>query len=416
MTDLVKSAGDVQPSDDHDALKTIIAEQVSSLSFAPVSTDIPLDKSRATKIPLDLLPSLGVGFASMPEVFRTISQAVPAAEGIFRLAHADGTPFAFSELQSFKNEAARMGSQYLGPGKGWEQARVFEVDSLTQTATIPYDPTTLAMAIALAQINQKLDGIQDTIDGIFEYLRIKDKAKLRESLETLSTILSDYKHNWDNKQFKEAKYLLAQNVNRDARQSIIELRAHLSKGLDKKGFVESRDQARKSSEKMLDMLKDYQLAIYLHSFSAFLCVMLLENYDEAYLAAKASDIRQKAFEYRKLYTECFDAIEKRGNESIDNIMTKGLSSALTGLGNVLAATPVGAHTPIDDALVGAGSSLGRFNEGQNRKMTECLLAAREPGVVPFAESIDSVNRIYNQPSQVLIDEDALYYLPVDRDE
>ena len=45
-------------------------------------------------------------------------------------------------------------------------------------------------------------------------------------------------------------------------------------------------------------------------------------------------------------------------------------------------------------------------------MTERLLAAREPGVVPFAESIDSVNRIYNQPSQVLIDEGALYYLPV----
>ena len=94
-------------------------------------------------------------------------------------------------------------------------------------------------------------------------------------------------------------------------------------------------------------------------------------------------------------------------------MTGGLSFALTGLGNALAATPVGAHTPINDALVGAGSSVGRFNESQNRKMTERLLAAREPGVVPFAESIDSVNRIYNQPSQVLIDEDALYYLPVD---
>lgn len=93
------------------------------------------------------------------------------------------------------------------------------------------------------------------------------------------------------------------------------------------------------------------------------------------------------------------------------IVTKDLSSALTGLGNVLAATPVGAHTPIDDALVGAGSSVGRFNEGQNRKMTERLLAAREPGVVPFAESIDSVNRIYNRLSQVLIDEEAIYYFP-----
>lgn len=67
------------------------------------------------------------------------------------------------------------------------------VDNVTRnfTTTLPYDPTALAMAVALAQVNQKLDGIQDTLDGIFDYLRIKDKADILASLETLVSILND---------------------------------------------------------------------------------------------------------------------------------------------------------------------------------------------------------------------------------
>ena len=45
---------------------------------------------------------------------------------------------------------------------------------------MPYDPTMLFMAAALAQINQKLDAIQDTVNEMFEYMRRK---RLRLSCE-----------------------------------------------------------------------------------------------------------------------------------------------------------------------------------------------------------------------------------------
>lgn len=34
-----------------------------------------------------------------------------------------------------------------------------------------FDPVAVAAAVALAQINQKLDGIQATMDQMFDYLR-----------------------------------------------------------------------------------------------------------------------------------------------------------------------------------------------------------------------------------------------------
>lgn len=64
-------------------------------------------------------------------------------------------------------------------------------------------------------------------------------------------------------------------------------------------------------DEVLDRLKEYQLATYTYSFAAFLGPMLSENFDEANLNAIASKISDHGNEYRKLYTECYNAIEER---------------------------------------------------------------------------------------------------------
>lgn len=46
-------------------------------------------------------------------------------------------------------------------------------------------------------------------------------------------------------------------------------------------------------------------------------------------------------------------------------------------------------------------------------MTERFISAKDPGVLPFAESIESINNVYNKPSQLFIDNEAIYFLPDD---
>ena len=198
-----------------------------------------------------------------------------------------------------------------------------------------FDPVAVAAAVALAQINQKLDGIQATMDQMFDYLRTEDRAADIAALDSLKAILDEYRYNLDNAQFKRLKLALVQDVNSHARERIAELRINLSKTSGKKGLFELRGQTEDDAVAALDLLKDYQLAVYLYSFSTFLGVMLLENYDEGYLASKARDIRKKGIEYRKAYGACLDAIESRNRETLDSNLLGGLSADLSSLGHLV---------------------------------------------------------------------------------
>ena len=240
-----------------------------------------------------------------------------------------------------------------------------------------FDPTAVAVAAALAQINQKLDGIQDNIDRMFGYLRTKDKAAGLAALDDLKAVLDEYRYNLDNAQFKRLKLALVQDVNSHAQRRIRELQSRLSEADRKKGLLELRGQAADAAAAALDDLKDYQLAVYLYSFSSFLGVMLLENYDEGYLAMKAEDIREKAHEYRKVYTACFDAIEARNRQTLDSYVLGGLSAGLSGLGHLVEMTIFADTTDIDEALADAAHGIVEFNEEENNRLTNLLTQAKD---------------------------------------
>lgn len=394
----------VRPADEAQR-KQAIAHKLSELSFTPASTDIELSQRDAIKLPLDKLSVLGVGFASLPEAFRTVTQTIdPGNAGqLFRAILPDGATLKQATDGLFSSSA-----QLSDGTAAW--AKFQAVDAVTVTSTMPFNPAALAMAAALTAINQKLDNIQSTLDEMFDYLRLKDKANIRASLDTLAAILSDYKFNWNNEQFKRAKYILVQSINRDARQHITELRAHLSEKIEKKGFIELRGQAEGSAEEALDLLKEYQFAMYLYSFSTFLGIMLLENYDQDYLKSKSEDIRQKAIEYREAYTNCFNAIQSRSQQSVDTFVLGGISAGIKGLGGLLKQTPIGDATPIDEALIDAGSGIQGFTDNENNRIPQRLAETKDPAVLPFAESIESVNRVYNSSTQLLTDGDSIYIL------
>lgn len=350
-----------------------------------------------------MITSLGVGFSGIPEMFQKVTQAeTSGGEALFRAVLPNG-----ATLKQARNGLFSSSARYADGAPAWGEFELVDT-AKRHTPNQLFNPAALAMTVALAQINQKLDGIQSTLDDMFEYLRIKDKADVLASLETLKTILNDYKFNWENASYKQAKYNLVQSINRDARQHIVELRAHLSKKMEKKGLFELRGSAENDTTDMLDFLKDYQLAVYLYSFSIFLGIMLLENYDENYLETKAADIRQKALEYREMYTECFNTIESRNKDSVDSFVLGGLSVGIRGLGKVIEKTPLGDVTLIDEALIGAGSGIGNFYASENERIAKRLIEAKDSAVISFVESIDSINRLYNTPSLLLTDGESLY--------
>ena len=273
-----------------------------------------------------------------------------------------------------------------------------------------------AYEAAIAQVNQKLDSIQESVDEMFEYMRQRDKANMRGNLKTLAGILNGYGLNYGNATYMANAHMKVIDIKQASEQDMEMFTSQAQAGLRKKGLVEVRDSVSRRLDKVLDYLKDCQLATYIHSFSLFLEPMLAENFESAKLADAAERIEADSLAYRELYTECYDALEASTVGAIDAAMLGGIASAGKVIGRAIAATPVGKRTPIDEALEGAGDGIGRFNDRQSEKLMAKLLQAKTPDVAPFRQSVMEIDALHNQPTQIAVDAENIYILPAKQQE
>jgi hypothetical protein len=277
--------------------------------------------------------------------------------------------------------------------------------------SVPVDPMTLAIAIALAEVNQKLDTIIDLQREMLDYMRIKDKAVLRGNLECLQNIADTYRFNRDSDAYKTAQLQKAVDIKQESYQSVIAVRSLILKNLDQSNLVEIRTNAGKDADELLDLLKDYQLSLHLFSYASFIEVLLLENFEPDYLAKVSGDIRTKALQYRELYTGCYNELECRTEKSVESKLLGGVSKLGKELSSAVAKTPIGDKTQIDETLDEVGSRLESFNLKKKSELKNRLIAAKDPGVLAYAESVEAVAQVFNGNNAVLTDGEAFYLVP-----
>lgn len=390
--------------------KDLVCQQLSNLDLHLATTDIEVDTSDAIKLPFDQIPALGVALGSLPEVFRSVTTQINIPT-LLQATDRFGNRIDPSILHHFKDGSGLLGS-YTDATNELHQARFQQVElgSIQTVTTMPYDPTVLFVAMALAQINQKLDSIQDTVDDILEYLVQKDKAELRGNLKTLESALEAYRFNWNNKTWLNNTHMKVCDIQQASEQSIIHLRQQIRKKLTSKGAIEIRLQTGKRLDEILDRLKEYQLAVYIWSFASFLEPMLSENFNEEYLDSIASKIRERGIAYRELYTECYNAIEENAGRSADSFVLGGVSTALTSIGSLIEKTPLGDISPVDEALQDAGKNIQGLNNEYTQALMQKLIQAKTPNVTPFRESLEAVNRAHNQPLRLAADNESIYLL------
>ena len=78
----------------------------------------------------------------------------------------------------------------------------------------------VAIAVALMEINKKLDGIQSSIDEVLRFLETDKQAKQRGNLQTLAEIMEDFKRKGNDADFCKSRNHTVQEIQRDARQDI----------------------------------------------------------------------------------------------------------------------------------------------------------------------------------------------------
>lgn len=371
-------------------------QTMMDLELQPLAFEDEKSITNYTKLSLSNLSSLGVSFAPVVSALQNAAHGAGAASGLYQVTIPQGT-----HLAQFKNGTGFLGTVLNSNNQIAGQATLTPAD-------IEFDPMMILIAAALANINKKLDAIQELQQEMMDFLVQKEKAELRGSLIFLSDVLKDYKLNWNNDMYKNSNHVKVLDIRQAAEQKILFYRDQISSKLKKESFIHSDKDAEKQIAAIQSAFKEYQLALYMHAFSSFLDVMLVGNFASDYLNGVKKRIEEYSWQYRELYTKCYDQLEDYYGSSVQSILLKGLKKASKATGEAIAKIPVLSKGPVDEALIDAGGKLDRIGTKRNVQHMQKLVDYQSSFVSPFVENIETVERFYNNPIRLVFNKDTLY--------
>lgn len=374
-------------------LRKKISNGIMEAQLLPTITESSLKEVEYKKYPIENLSALGVATQPLVAAMQSLG-GKNGTSGIYKV-NAKG-------LEMFESQGGFIGSLKTTEGTvGGGQAVMTPLEC---------DPTMMFMAMSLMTIEKKLDDIKNLQIEMLEFVKAKEKANLRGNMNALIDILNNYKFNCDNEKYKTNKHILVQDIRRNAEQSILLYRDLIQSMLAKKEIIHSDQEINSKIKKANENFKEYQISLYLYSFSSFLEVMLLENFGKDYIASVKNKIDEYLLKYKELYTECYNEIESYTKKSIQSILTKGVAGVSKGTGKVVSKIPLVSKGCVDEFLIGSSEKIKKFNDKRNNNSVQRLTTNSMKGSNPFIESLNQISKIYNEPIEVLIDNKNLYLI------
>lgn len=378
-----------------DKRKNEVVRKMTEVELVPAVFEESTKLSTRKKIPYSRLAGAGTAFDSIAAAFQYVTSGGQATSGLYHVTVPNG-----GNLMKFKDGRGFLGSvQAANGGVGGGQAVLNPV---------VLNPATMCMAVAIISIDKKLDGIQETQKEMFDYLKIKDKAKLQGDINFLTDVVNNYKYNWNNDTFKQAHLIKTQDIKQTSEASIEQYRTLIKTKMQKKGLIQTSQQVKEQLDDLKDYFRSYSMALYLHAFSSFMEVMLLENFDEKYLDSVTNKIEKYSIKYRELYTDSYNRLERKLDKSLQGHIMGGLAKANIVAGEVLERIPVVEKSPLDEGLQKAGYHLADAKEESIAKTMRKIIPHKKSQVDPFIQSVNTVKKIYNEPLDIVFDGENIY--------
>ena len=372
--------------------------QANDLIVRDIDSLIPAD---CITFPLADLASLGTVFSSLPAAFSSAAQAAGKGKVLYEATFPVAGKLA----------EAKDGSGFLGAIVGKKgvvgQARFHEVKGAVEAAG---GTSMMFMALAILAINKSLKDISETQKEIISFLEIDKQTQLKGDLIILSEIIEDYQHNWKNGQYRSNREMQVLDIKRSAEQNILFYREMIEKKLGKQAFVHL--DTTKTLNEAQSKFRYYKLALYLYAFSSFLDIMLLENFDAAYLNSIVSKIRNYSLEYDQFFKKSLESVEKYAANSLQARALQGIAIAGRFAGEQIAKIPDKDNKiKIDDKLISGSERLDKFHADAIKKTVDSFTAIEDSGIKMFSEKIQLINHMHNETLHIMFDSENLY-LPV----
>lgn len=218
--------------------QNIQSDMMSVMANTSINLELIKSEQKAglinyNKFPLSRLSAWGTAFQPLVSAIQTIAGGA-GGSGIYFVNTYGGKMFNISGSKEF------IGSIKTAAGTvGGGQARM---------TPLACDPTMLFMAATLANIDKKLDKIQEKQQEIMDFLVQKERSELRGDLKFLFDVYNNYKFNWNNEMYKKNNHIKVLDIRQASERKIDFYREQITTKINKKSFVHS-EQTRKGSIK-----------------------------------------------------------------------------------------------------------------------------------------------------------------------
>lgn len=356
-------------------------------------------------MPIAQLSALGSGVASLLPLFRTVTQTTTFnLDGLYRLANA-----GVGDVLKVAKNGNSWGA--LKTAAGTSKLAQFQAASLspaTTTAVTSISPATVMMAVALFSIEQKLDRIADMERQILSFLEIEKESEMEADLQTLSSILTKYKFNWDNEHYIASNHKLVLDIERTARKHMNSYQKKVNDILTSRKRLASQMQINTALNDLLRKFKYYRLSLYTFSMASFLELMLSGDFKEGNIRCTLEEIETLSDAYRNLFGLCSVFLEQLSDTSIEANLLKGLGSASKAIGKAIEHIPVIKEGPVDEFLQDRGKQLRKNAVCIERKAVKAFAALSNPGVGVFVEKMGDMIQIYAHTREIYFDDKEIY--------
>lgn len=376
------------------------------IELLPIESDFSLEKYEPFS--LENLKTLGLNFGSIAQVVKDSANVKETGETLYRLIepkNAKGT-LHFKKGITIGN--------YMSNGSISARAGFKEV-AKTSTKVAQMNPYTMMIALAISIVTKKLDDIKKAQFEIMEFLNLKEESKIKGNIKTLQEISNEYKFNMNNSLYKTNKHILVQDIKRDSEQSILLAKDVIVSKVSKTKTIHFDNAVKKKKEQVEKSFENYHLALYQFSYSSFLEVMLLENFEGNYLTTIYNKINKYIEDFSDLKQKCYERMLKDSNTSIETTAVKGFAKVTKFLGEKAKNIKFLDEENLDDELLNVSSKAENFNENKISNTLKDFMEDQEKCSLTFAQNIKLLNKLFNKNIDVLVGEKNIY-LRIEEDE
>lgn len=399
MGDIVElSNGGIAPIDESKDLMEITEGLL-------LDTKSSIENKKTMSVPIAELSALGAGVASLVPAFNTVTTTTTlATDGLFTIANK----VAGDTLKMAKNGNA-WGAMKTATG-GSKMVQLAEAGPLTATsqAVSAINPTTMMMAVALYSIEKQLGEIAETQKQILSFLEIKDEAGIEGDLETLSELINNYKHNWDNEIYVQNSHKMVMDIKRTTRSNMLASQKRVAELVASKKLVVGQGQVKSTLSEMEKRFKYYQLALYTYSLASMMEIMLGGNYKEEYITGIKDEIIKLSGNYRELFEKSSLYLEKLGRSAVEANVLKGIGTAGKAVGKFIGNIPLVKEGPVDEFLQDGGANLKKNAIGMEKQAVHQFAALNNSGTQIFVNKMEDMIQIYNHTERICFDDKQIY--------